>query len=109
MMLRYWYSFSPLVVILTVAIFALLWLGLIALMVLALIAFAALGALAWGFVVVPQMLVRFVGRHLHSRSDAPRQPATLPAARPRVGTAQPMPARAALLVASPPPDSERLT
>jgi hypothetical protein len=108
-MVRYWYSLTPLVVVPTVIVFALPWLGLIALMFFALIALATLGTLAWGIVVVPQVLVRFVGRRLHSRNGTRRQPATLPAARPRAGRPQPMPTGAAVLLASPPPESERLT
>ena len=107
-MLRYWYSLTPLVVILTVFLLAAPWLGLIALMLFALIALAALAVLAWGIVFVPQMLVRSVGRRWHRRSATGPQPATLSAARPHVEPAQSMPA-GALLFASPPSDSERST
>ena len=106
-MVRYWYSFTPLVVIPTVILLALPWLGLIALMVFVLVVLVALGALAWGVVVVPRMLVRSMRRRLHSRSGVELVlPPPLAAARPRVGTAQSMPA-GALLLAGPPPDSER--
>jgi hypothetical protein len=108
-MVRYWYSLPPLVVVLTVIPLALPWLGLIALMLFALIALAALGALAWGIVYVPHTVVRMVGRRRQSRSGTRRQQATLSAARPSVRPAQSMPAGAALLVASPPSESERLT
>jgi hypothetical protein len=108
-MVRYWYSCTPLVVILTVIPLALPWLGLIALMLFALIALAALGALAWGIVLVPHMLVRSVGRRRHSRSGTARQPAMPSAARSRVEPAQSMPAAAAVLLASPPSEPERLT
>jgi len=107
-MVRYWYSLTPLVVIPTVTLLALPWLGLIALMLFALMALSALGVLAWGIVFVPQMLVRSVRRPWHSRSGTERQPVMLPAARPRVGPAQSMPAGAVLL-ANPPSDSERST
>ena len=107
-MVRYWYSLTPLVVILTVTLLALPWLGLIALMLFALVALAALGALAWGVVFMLHMLVWSVSRRLHIRSGAGRE-AALSAARPRVGPAQSMPAGAAVLIASPPSDSERLT
>src|SRR5262245_1362680 len=107
-MVRYWYSFTPLVVIPTVILLALPWLGVIALMLVALVALAALGALARGIIVVPRMLVRSVGRRLHSRSGTRRQPARS-AARAPVGPAQSMPAGAAVLLVSPPSESERLT
>jgi membrane protein implicated in regulation of membrane protease activity len=108
-MMRYWYSLTPLVVVLTVFPLALPWLGLIALMLFALIALAALGTLAWGIVFVPHMVVRAVGRRRHSRRGTRRQPATLSAARPSVRPTQSMPASASLLLASPPSESERLT
>jgi len=106
-MVRYWFSFTPLVVIVTVVLLTLPWLGLIALMLLALVAIAALGALACGVVFVPRMLFRSVGRRLRSRRDTEEKPAlsTVP---PHVGPAQSMPA-GALLLASPPSDPERLT
>jgi hypothetical protein len=107
-MVRYWYSLMPLVVTLTVILLAIPWLGLIALMLFTLIALAALGALAWGIVFVSQMLIRSVGRRWHSRSGSGNQPATLSAARPHVGPAESVPA-GALLLASPPSDSERST
>ena len=107
-MVRYWYSLTPLVVILTVTLLALPWLGLIALLFLALVALVALGLLASGVVFVPQMVVRSVGRRLHSRTGTGRQPAPS-AARPSVGTAQSVPVGAAMLLASPPSEPERLT
>ena len=106
-MVRYWYSLTPLVVVLTVILLALPWLGLIALMLFALIALAALGALAWGIVFVARRVVWAVGRRWHSRSDIRRRPATLSAARPSVRPSQPTPAGAVLLLANPPSESER--
>src|SRR5689334_18079770 len=52
-MVRYWFAWTPLVVVLAVIPLALPWLGLIALMLFALIALVALVALAWGLVLVP--------------------------------------------------------
>jgi hypothetical protein len=104
-MVRYWFAFTPLVVVLTVVPLALPWLGLIALMLFALILLGALGALAWGIAFVPHWVVRAVGRRRHSRRDIRRLPATLSAARP----SRPMPAGAVLLLANPPSESERLT
>jgi len=108
-MVRYWYSFTPLVVVLTAILLALPWLGLIALLFFALIALAALGALAWGIAFVARMVVRGVDRRRLSRSGTRRMPATRPAARPSVRPAQSVPAGAAVLLASPPSESERLT
>jgi hypothetical protein len=108
-MVRYWYSLTPLLVILAIIPLVLPWLGLIALMLFALFALAALGAVAWGVVFVSHILVRSIGRRLHGRSGTGRQPATVLAPRPRVGTAQSLPAGAAVLVASPQSESERLT
>ncbi len=108
-MVRYWYSFTPLVVVLTAILLALPWLGLMALMFFALIGLAALGALAWGVAFVARMVVRGVDRRRLSRSGTRRMPATRPAARPIVRPAQSVPAGAAVLLASPPSESERLT
>ena len=107
-MVRYWYSLAPFVVVLTVILLALPWLGLIALMLFALIVLAALGALAWGIVFVARRVVWAVGRRWYSRSDIRPRPATLTAARPSVRPSQPTPAGAVLLLA-PPSESERLT
>jgi hypothetical protein len=96
-MVRYWYSFTPLVFVFAVIPLALPWLGLIALMLFAVIALAVLGALAWGIVFVPYMLVRSVGRRLRSRHGIGHQ------------APQSMPAGAVVLLASSPSESERLT
>jgi len=108
-MVRYWFSLSPLVVILTVVTLALPWLGLIVLMIFALIALASLGAIGWGIVFVLERVVRAVGRLRHSPSGTLRQPATLSAARPSTGPPRSMPAGATVVLASPPAESERLT
>jgi hypothetical protein len=107
-MVRYWYSLSPFIVILAVVTLALPWLGLIALMLFALVAVAALGALAWGIVFVPQLLARSARRRWRSLSDMGRQPAALSTARPHVASAESMPAAPVLLV-SQPSESDRLT
>ena len=69
-MLRYFYAFTPLVIVGTVFILTLPWLGLAALLVFALVALAALAALAWAIVVAPYLLVRSVARRWHARSLA---------------------------------------
>ena len=53
-MVRYFYAWTPLVIVGTVVLLSLPWLGLIALVVFALVALAALAALAWAIVFVPR-------------------------------------------------------
>jgi hypothetical protein len=83
-MVRYFYAWTPLVIVGTVVLLSLPWLGLIALMVVSLVALAALGALAWAIVSVPLMLSRAISRRWQGRSGAsPRTAAALsPARRP---------------------------
>ena len=69
-MVRYFYALTPLVIVGTVFILSLPWLGLAALLVFALVALAALAALAWAIVVAPYLLVRSVARRWHGRSVA---------------------------------------
>ena len=108
-MVRYWFSFTPLVVIGTVIILSAPWLGVIALMVSVLVALAALGALVWGIVVAPYMLVRSVGRRRRNRRSTALQPVRPPSARARLEPTQSIPAGATMLLGGPPPESERLT
>jgi hypothetical protein len=58
-MVRYFYAWTPLVIIGTVVLLSLPWLGLIALMIVSL---GALAALAWAIVFVPYMLGRAISR-----------------------------------------------
>ena len=76
-MFRYFYSLTPLVIVGTVLILSLPWLGLFALMVFALVALAALAALAWAIVVAPYLLIRSIGRRWHGRSLAYQPSAAL--------------------------------
>ena len=76
-MVRYFYALTPLVILGTVFILSLPWLGLVALMVLVLVALGALGAIAWALVAVPYLLIRSIGRRWHSRSVAPQPIAAL--------------------------------
>jgi hypothetical protein len=62
------------VIVGTVVLLSLPWLGLIALMVVAIV---ALGALAWAVVYVPYMLSRALSVRWHARSAASPRPATL--------------------------------
>jgi membrane protein implicated in regulation of membrane protease activity len=69
-MLRYFYAYTPFIIVGTVFLLALPWLGLIALMVFALVALAALAALAWAIIAAPYFLVRSLGRRWQERSGA---------------------------------------
>jgi hypothetical protein len=76
-MVRYLYAWPPLVIVGTVAILALPWLGLIALVILPLLAISAFAALAWAIVFVPYMLGRALSRHWHRGSGAHQPSAAL--------------------------------
>jgi hypothetical protein len=83
-MVRYFYVWTPLVVVGTVVVLSLPWLGLIALMVAALASLAALAALAWAIVAAPLAVGRAIGHRWHARSVAPQpSPALLLAERRR--------------------------
>jgi hypothetical protein len=73
-MVRYFYALTPLVIVGTVVLLSLPWLGLVALMILALVALGAVGALAWAIVAAPYLLIRSIGRRWHGRSVAAHQP-----------------------------------
>jgi hypothetical protein len=79
-MVEYFYAWTPLVILGTVVLLSLPWLGLVALLVFLLLALAALVALAWAIVFVPYTLGRAIGRSLHIRSSA--SPRTAPALSP---------------------------
>ena len=74
-MVRYFYAWTPLVIVGTVVLLSMPWLGLIALMILSLVALGALAALAWAIAFVPYMVSRAIGRRLRSRSGASPRPA----------------------------------
>jgi hypothetical protein len=76
-MVRYFYAWTPLVVVGTVVLLALPWLGLIALLIFSLAAFAALAALACAVIAAPYFLVRSIGRHWQQQSVARRPSAAL--------------------------------
>jgi len=69
---RYFNSWTPLVIVGTVPLLALPWLALIALVIVSLV---ALAAVAWITVVVPYMVGRALGRRWHTRSSASRRTA----------------------------------
>jgi membrane protein implicated in regulation of membrane protease activity len=82
-MVRYFYAWTPLVVVGTVLLF-LPWLGLIALMIAALAVLAVLAGLAWAIVAVPLAVGRAIGHRWRGRSAAPQPgPAVLLAERRR--------------------------
>jgi hypothetical protein len=76
-MVRYFYAWTPLVIVGAVVILSLPWLGLIALVIVSL---APLAALAWATVFVPHLLSRAISRRWHGRSGA--SPQTAPALSP---------------------------
>jgi hypothetical protein len=78
-MARYFYAWTPLVIVGTIVLLSLPWLGLIALLIVAPVALAALAA---AVVLVPYMLGRAISRLWHSFGGAcPRTAPTLSPAR----------------------------
>jgi hypothetical protein len=78
-MVRYFYAWTPLVIVATVVLLSLPWLSLIALVIVSLV---ALAALAWAIVSVPLLLSRSISRRWDIRSGAsPRTAAALSPAR----------------------------
>ena len=70
-MVRYFYAWTPLVLITVLVLLALPWLGLIALFVALLV---VLPVLAFATVAAPYLLVRAIARRLHGRISASPQP-----------------------------------
>ena len=68
-MARYFYAWTPLVLLVSGILLTLPWLGLIALMVFALV---ALPTLALVLVVAPYMLIRAIAHSLQARTARPR-------------------------------------
>jgi hypothetical protein len=82
-MVRYFYAWTPLVVVGTVVLLSLPWHGLIALMIAALAVLAAL-ALTWAIAAAPLAVGRAIGHRWHGRSAVPQpSPALLLAERRR--------------------------
>jgi len=69
-MVSYFYAWTPFVIVGTVVLLSLPWLGLVALMTFALVALVALAALAWTILAPSYLLIRSVGRRWHGRSVA---------------------------------------
>jgi hypothetical protein len=76
-MVRYFYAWTPLVIVAAVFILSMPWLGLIALMILATVALGALATLASAVVFVPYILSRAISHRWHTRTGA--TPRTAPA------------------------------
>ncbi len=104
-MVRYFYAWTPLVIVGTIVLLSLPWLGLIALMVFSLV---ALAALALAVVFVPYMLSQAIRRRWHGRSGTSRP--TAAAARPvnsTVRATRSAPATATALVSNLPSERDR--
>ena len=69
-MVRYFYAWTPLVIVGTVVLLSAPWLGLIALVFFSLVGLVALAALAWAIVFVPYMLSRAISRRWQMHSAA---------------------------------------
>jgi hypothetical protein len=103
-MVRYFYAWTPLVVVGTFALLSIPYLALIALMIASL---AALAALAWAIVSVPYELSRAISRRWQGRSgESPRTAAALSPANSGVRRPRSVPASATVLLASPPSESD---
>jgi hypothetical protein len=70
MFVTYYYAWTPLVILGTLVVLTLPWLGLIALMVVSLLALGALAAIASAIVLVPYALARAVARRGHGDGGA---------------------------------------
>jgi hypothetical protein len=69
-MVRYFYAWTPVVIVGTVFLLSLPWLGLVALMIVSLVSLVALAALVWAVVFMPYMLGHAIARRWHSSSGA---------------------------------------
>jgi hypothetical protein len=77
-MVRYFYAWTPLVIVGTVVLLSLPWLGLIALIALLIVSLGVLAALVWAIVFVPYMLGRTISRRWQGGSvPSPRPAAAL--------------------------------
>jgi hypothetical protein len=71
-MVSYFYAWTPFVIVGTVVLLSLPWLGLIALLTLALVAIVALAALASAIIFVPFRLSRAISRRWQGRNAIPQ-------------------------------------
>ena len=79
-MLSYCFSWTPLVILMTVVLLSLPWLGLIALFVASLFALGLLATLAWTVIWVPRRLILAGRNRWRVRNGASRRTATAIAA-----------------------------
>jgi hypothetical protein len=101
---RYWYALTPFVIVGTLVLLACPWLALIALMLVALV---PLAALVWAIVAVSQLVGRAITGHEHAGSGA--SPQTAASISPASSRPRSVPAGAAVLLASPPSKTERVS
>jgi hypothetical protein len=100
-MVSYFYAWTPLVIVATVVLLLLPWLGLIALMLGSLVAVTALAALAWAIVFVPYMLSQAMSRRWQGRGGGSRRAAAaLSPANAGVRRSRSVPAGATVLLAN---------
>jgi hypothetical protein len=105
--MRYFFAWTPLVIVAAVVLLALPWLGLIALVLVSLLALATLVALACAVVAVPYALGRDLGRRWQDSRGARPHTAVLSPASSRAGRRRTPPVGAAVLLASAPPERDR--
>ncbi|MDQ3822820.1 MAG: hypothetical protein M3321_06225 [Actinomycetota bacterium] len=98
---RYFYAWTPLVIVAAVLILSMPWLGLFALIVFSLVALGALAALASAVVFVATVLSRAISRrwHIHSGASPRTAPAVSPARREDDSSWEGAPSHAAVLTA----------
>ena len=109
-MLSYCFSWTPLVILMTVVLLSLPWLGLIALFVFSLFVLSLLATLAWTVIWVPRTLSLAVRNRWRVRNSASRRTATdtaLSLDTSSVRPTGPMPVAASVLFANRPTDQDR--
>jgi hypothetical protein len=107
-MVRYFYAWTPLLIVGTVALLSAPWLGLIALLIAVCFAVVAVVALTWAIVSLPMMLGRAVRRRRHAAGRTGRWTATpLSPAGSDVRSTRSAPAAATVLLANPRADADR--
>ena len=109
-MLSYCYAWTPLVILMTVVLLSLPWLGLIALFVFSLLVLGLLAALAWTVIWVPRTLSLAVRNRWRVRKSASRRTATAPGLSLDTSSVRPtgqVPVAASVLFANRPVDRDR--
>jgi hypothetical protein len=80
-MVRYFYAWTPLVIVAAVFVLSMPWLALITLIALVIVSLVVLAALAWAIVSVPHILGRTISRRWQGRSASLRTATLSPAKR----------------------------